>query len=57
MKTKEFDAVELQHEGGFRVMEELNGMTKEERLEYWRKCTEELRLRQEKMREEEKAHK
>ncbi|MEP0813334.1 MAG: hypothetical protein HRF49_01540 [bacterium] len=49
MKTNEFDCVELQYEGGRRVMKELRGLSKEQRLEFWRKATEELRARQEKL--------
>lgn len=40
---KEFDCVEMMHEGQEYVMEQLAGMTMEQKLEYWRKRTEELK--------------
>ena len=52
MKTKKktFDCVEMQHEGGRRVMEMVKGMTMEQEVEFWRKRTAELRRRQEQIR-------
>ena len=52
MKTKTFDAVELQHRGGEAVRRETAGMTLEEELAYWREGTKKLRELQETMRRE-----
>ena len=54
-RKKRFDCVELQHRGGERIMAELEGMTREEQLEYWRKGTEALRKRQQELRKKRKT--
>lgn len=46
MKNKKFDCVEMMHKGQVAVRKRLKGMTDEEKLEYWRKGTEEMRARQ-----------
>ncbi len=35
-KKKAFDCVEMKHEGGLRIHEALKGMTREEKMAYWR---------------------
>lgn len=46
MKTKTFDCVEMMHKGAAEVRRRLKGMSEKERIEYWRKRTEQLRARQ-----------
>ena len=46
MSRKKFDCVEMMHRGQAAEQKRLKGMTDEEKLEYWRKGTEELRARQ-----------
>ena len=46
MTKKKFDCVEMMHQGQAAVRERLKGMTLEEKLEYWRKGTEEMRKHQ-----------
>ncbi len=46
MKMKTFDCVEMMHKGQERIQKELEGMTVQEQLEYWRKITEEMRKSQ-----------
>lgn len=45
-KKKEFDCVEMMHQGAEKVREEMKGMTLEQEVEYWKKRTEELRTHQ-----------
>jgi hypothetical protein len=52
-KTKDFDCVEMMHEGAARVREELAGKTLEEQAAYWRAKTSALLKRQAKLRGEE----
>lgn len=47
MKTKEFDCVELQHEGARRIYEETKDFTLEQEVEYWRRKSEEMMHRHE----------
>lgn len=35
-KKKDFDCVEMMHEGGLRIHEELKGKSREEKMAYWR---------------------
>jgi hypothetical protein len=43
MKTKKkFDCVEMMHQGAERVRRQVEGMSPEQELEYWRQKTEEL---------------
>jgi len=42
-RNNEFDCVEMMHEGGLRIHEELKGKTREEQLAYWRARNEEAR--------------
>jgi hypothetical protein len=48
--TKRFDCVELQHQGGERLMQMMEGMTLEQRVAYWRKRGEALRRLQRRLR-------
>ena len=48
---KTFDCVEMMHRGAEQVQARLRGMTREERVDYWRQRTEELRKRQQQLRE------
>ena len=48
---KSFDCVEMMHEGGARIHEELKGMTREEKLAYWRARDEAARREHPHMRE------
>jgi len=41
-KNKDFDCVEMMHEGQAEVTKKLAGMSPEEQREYWHKRTEEL---------------
>ncbi len=50
MKTttkREFDCVEMMHEGAAQVQRELEGKSREEQAAYWRESNESLRRRQE----------
>lgn len=51
MKTKTFDAVEMMHEGGRRVMAETAGMTVEQEVAYWAVHAEALLQRQQALRD------
>ena len=51
MKTKTFDCVRMKRQGAERVMKRLEGKTILEQLEYWRKGTEELKNRQQALKE------
>jgi hypothetical protein len=44
--SKGFDCVEMKHRGAERVLAEIEGMTPEQELEYWRQATESLRQAQ-----------
>ena len=50
-RTKTFDCVRMKHQGAEQVMERLEGKTFQEQLEYWRKGTEELKNRQQALKE------
>ena len=50
MKRKKFDCVEMMHKGQEAERKRLKGMTDEEKLEYWRKGTEEMRALQREIR-------
>jgi hypothetical protein len=53
MKTKKtFDCVRMQHRGGEQVLKELEGKSLAEQLEYWQKGTEDLKRRQQELRQE-----
>lgn len=45
MTKKQFDCVEMQHEGGRRIYEALKGKTRDEQIAYWRERNENLRRR------------
>lgn len=51
LPERTFDCVEMKHRAQEAIARELEGMTEEEQLEYWRKRTEELRESVEKARE------
>lgn len=42
-KNKKFDCVEMMHQGGERIRREVEGMTLDEEVEYWKKRTDSLR--------------
>ena len=46
-KTKTFDCVEMKHRGAELVRQVIESASHEEELKYWREGTEELRKRQE----------
>ncbi|TMA58485.1 MAG: hypothetical protein E6J80_04985 [Deltaproteobacteria bacterium] len=46
MKAKTFDCVEMKHRGAEKVREQINGMTLEQELEFWRERSRILRQRQ-----------
>lgn len=48
---KDFDCVEMMHEGGWRIHEALKGKTREEQLAYWRERNEAFRKKYPRMRE------
>jgi hypothetical protein len=48
---KEFDCVEMMHEGALHIYEELKGKTKEEQLAYWRQRNEAARRNHPRLRE------
>ncbi len=52
MKNREFDCVEMMHQGQAAVKKRLEGMTLEEKLDYWHERTEELRERQKELQQE-----
>lgn len=54
-KKKDFDCVEMQHEGGARVRAIIKDMTVEEQVAYWKTRTEALRRLQETVRAERKS--
>ena len=49
-RKKTFDCVEFQHEAGRRVEEKMRHMTTEQKVEYWKKRTEEILATQKEMR-------
>ncbi len=46
MKSKTFDCVEMKRKGAARLQQKMEGMSLEQKLAFWRKCTEDLRRRQ-----------
>jgi len=49
-KPRDFDCVEMMHEGAALVRKELEGKSREEQVAYWREGTQALLKRQEKLR-------
>ncbi len=49
-EKKEFDCVEMMHQGAEKVLEEIKDMTLEQEVEYWKRRTEELRAHQKQLR-------
>jgi len=47
MKIKEFDCVEMKHQAGRKIYEDLMGKTVEEQIEYWKKVSEKFKRRRE----------
>ncbi len=43
MKQKTFDCVEMMHQGGEKILREIEGMTPQQETEYWRQRTQKLR--------------
>jgi hypothetical protein len=54
-KNKDFDCVEMMHEGQAEVTKKLAGMSPQERRQYWHKKTEELHILQRQIRQESHA--
>lgn len=52
MKKKTFDCVEMKRRGAKRVQEETAGMTREEKIAYWDRATQEMLARQEELRKQ-----
>lgn len=50
MKTKAFDCVEMKRQGQRRLHERLKDLTVEERIEYWRKRSEQFMREQQRLR-------
>jgi len=50
MKRKTFDCVRMKRQGAERVMNQLEGKSLQEQLEYWQKGTEDLKRLQRKAR-------
>lgn len=50
-RKKDFDCVEMMHEGALRIHEVLKDMTREEQLAYWKERNEEARRKYPRMRE------
>ncbi len=48
---KSFDCVEMMHQGGLRIHDQIKDMTKEQRLAYWKRKNEEARQKYPQMRE------
>jgi hypothetical protein len=46
MKTKTFDCVQMKRKASLRIYEETKNLTFEERVEYWRRKSEEAAARQ-----------
>jgi len=49
MKRKAFDCIEMKRQGAEMVRKRLEGKTRAEQLEYWRKGTDDLRRLQKKL--------
>ena len=49
-KTKDFDCVEMMHQGAALVRQELEGKSIEEQMAYWREGTQALLKRQDQLR-------
>ncbi len=43
METKEFDCVRMKEDGAKAVLEELENLTPEQQLDFWKRKTDELR--------------
>ena len=52
MRNRGFDCVEMMHQGQAAVKKRLEGKTLEEKLDYWRRRTEQLRERQKNLQQE-----
>jgi len=50
-KKKDFDCVEMMHEGALRIYEKTKDMTREEELAYWRERDEAARREHPRLRE------
>ena len=50
MKTKTFDCVQMKRRGAARVQQQIEILTPEQELEFWRKQTDTLRRRQQEIR-------
>ena len=52
MKTKTFDCVEMKRRAALRIHEELKDLTLEQKIDYWKRRSEEMRERQRRRREQ-----
>lgn len=43
MKNKQFDCVEMKHKGAERVHQAIDGLSKEQQIDYWKRGSEALR--------------
>lgn len=49
MKTKTFDCVKMKHRGGDRIYEQIKGLTLDQKIEYWKRRSQEVRREQEQL--------
>jgi hypothetical protein len=49
MKSKTFDCVQMKRRAAERIHEETKGLTLEEKIDYWRRRSEEFRREQERL--------
>ena len=49
MKTKTFDCVEMKRRAAARIHEEIGDLTLEQKIEYWRRQSEQFRAEQEEL--------
>jgi hypothetical protein len=49
MKTKTFDCVEMKRRAAARIYEQIGDLTLEQKIEYWRRRSEEFRAEQEEL--------
>ena len=52
---KTFDCVEMKHRGAAELRTKLQGLSREQELEFWRQADEKLRQRQEELRQTKSA--
>jgi len=52
MDRLKFNCVEMQHQGAAAILEELKGMTRSQELAFWQERTEQLKRRQQFLRQQ-----